>query len=74
VQPTDVNVRSVFVSLGHEGREEVHRGTRVKRQGLVVRKRTTVSTEMNLRLIRLIAALGAVIAVALAGGASLTAL
>ena len=74
MQPTDVNVRSVFVSLGHEGREEVHRGTRVKRQGLVIRKRTTGSTEMKVGLIRLIAAVSAVVAIALAGGASLTAL
>jgi hypothetical protein len=62
------------VSLGHEGREEVHRGTGSKQQDLVIRLRTKGSTKMKVRLFRLIAAVGAVVAVALAGGASLTAL
>lgn len=74
MQPTDFKVRSVFVSSGHEGREEVHRGTGIKRQGLVIRKRTTGSTDMKVGLFRLITAVSAVLAVALAGGASLTAL
>jgi hypothetical protein len=62
------------VSFGHEGRVEVHRGTGIKQQDLVIRLRGKGIDQMKVRLFRLIAAVGAVIAVALAGGASLTAL
>jgi hypothetical protein len=70
VQPTDFRVRSVFVFLGHGGREEVrawHR-TRSSRAG---RHRDAEDRPMKDRLMRLLATLGAVAALALAGGASL---
>jgi len=64
VQPTDFRVWSVFVSLGTEAARRNERGTESRIQGLVGRV-------MKDRFVRVLAALSAVAAIALAGGASL---
>ena len=69
MQPTDHRVRSVFAfpeGNAKAGRRN-ERGASVRHQGLVSKE----STSMKDRLIRLLSAAGAVVAMAIAGGASL---
>ena len=72
MQPTDFRVRSVFVFLGAvdtEAARRNERGTGHGFQALVAG--TQEDRPMKDRLMRVLAALSAVAAVALAGGASL---
>ena len=68
MQPTDFRVRSVFVSLGTKAARRNERGTDQVLQGLVAGRE---DQPMKDRLIRVMAALTTVAALALAGGASL---
>jgi len=70
VQPTDPRVRSVFVRLWHEGREE-DRAWNSFPSPSPGRDGHAGDRLMKDRLLRLLLALSAVASVALAGGASL---
>jgi hypothetical protein len=67
VQPTDPTVWSVFVSLRHGGRKEDERVSGRWRQGLVGKQVLTVKA----KILGILGTLGAVLAIAIAGGASL---
>jgi hypothetical protein len=69
VQPTDDIVRSVFVFLNAKAARRKRYVPRVLEQGLVVA--ASWSRLMRVRIINLVAALSAIAALALAGGASL---
>jgi len=64
VQPTDHCVRSVFVFLEHESREEERACFQIRAS------RAGRENPMKLRLIRIALALGTVASMAIAGGAS----
>ena len=67
MHPTDHHVRSVFVRL-HGGREEDEREPRVRQQALVAPKEQL----MKSRFLQLVVTLSTILALAVAGGASLT--
>jgi hypothetical protein len=70
VQPTDFRVWSVFVSLGTEAARRNERGIAARNQALVVRD-AREDRPMKDRVMRLLAVVSAVAALALAGGASI---
>ena len=71
MQPTDIQVRSVFVFPRTRGREEEHCGSRERNQELVVGAKSEQDLPMRDRTLRLVVAIAAVLAIAAAGGGSL---